>query len=79
MRSAFTAACFLVVLVLGMMLGGIITERKVAPFLESECAQLDLEEERAEKRIAMNRLEPQGIRWVEAAEWDARGMGRMAR
>ena len=79
MRAAFTAACFLTVLVIGMVLGGIITEGKVAQFLEGECDRLDREEERAEKRIAMNRHEPQGIRWVEAAEWDARGMGRMAR
>ena len=78
MRAAFTATCFLTVLVLGMMLGGIITERKAATFLESECARLDREED-LENRIAMNRPDPQGIRWVEAAECDARGMGRMAR
>ena len=76
MRAAFTAACFLTVLVLGMVLGGIITESKVATFLEGECARLDREEERAETMTARASIDPI---WYEAAEWDARGMGRMAR
>ena len=76
MRAAFTAACFLTVLVLGIVLGGIITESKVATFLESECARLDREEERAETMTVRASIDPI---WYEAADWDRRGMGRRAR
>jgi hypothetical protein len=82
MRAAFTAACAIVILAGGIILGAVITQRQAGQFLESECDRMDREEAleiRAEKRVAMNCPAPAGIRFHEAAEWDRLGLGERAR
>lgn len=81
MRQAFTAACALGILVGGIIIGTIITQRQAGQFLESECDRMDREEAksaRPEKRVAMSRPDPAGIRFHEAEEWDRLGLGRLA-
>jgi hypothetical protein len=81
MRAAFTAACALIILAGGIILGAVITQRQAGQFLEGECDRIDREDERRSMpavRVASARI-PERIEFMEAATWDARGMGRLAR
>lgn len=79
MRDIIYSICVLIALVIGLFLGSVITERRVASYLDGETDKIDRAEERAEKapEIKVASIRP-GTVWVEASEYD-RIMSRRVR
>lgn len=82
MREAITAAMALGILVAGIVIGSVITQRRMEAFLESECDRIDREDERRSMpamRVASARTPGEPGTFMEAAAWDARGLGELTR
>lgn len=76
MRDIIYSACVLIALVIGLVLGSVITEARLSATVEAELAEIEREEETV--MVASARI-PEQIEFMEAADWDRRGMGRRAR